>query len=52
MGLDPAAVPATVAELDCYYQRATPGLYACDEAREALRGSSARRCLPSTPRCG
>jgi uncharacterized protein (DUF2236 family) len=39
VGLDPAAVPATVAELDSYYQRATPGLYACDEAREALRGS-------------
>jgi uncharacterized protein (DUF2236 family) len=39
VGLDPAAVPASVAGLDSYYQRVTPGLYACDEAREALRGS-------------
>jgi uncharacterized protein (DUF2236 family) len=39
VGLDPSAAPASVAQLDSYYQRVTPGLYACDEAREALRGS-------------
>jgi uncharacterized protein (DUF2236 family) len=39
VGLDPAIVPASLAELDGYYQRVAPGLYACDEAREALRGS-------------
>ena len=39
VGLDPAEVPASVAGLDSYYRRVTPGLYACDEAREALRGS-------------
>jgi uncharacterized protein (DUF2236 family) len=39
VGLDPAAVPATVADLASYYERARPGLYACDEAKEALRGS-------------
>ena len=39
VGLDPAAVPASVAELGSYYARVAPGLYACDEAREALRGS-------------
>jgi uncharacterized protein (DUF2236 family) len=39
VGLDPAVVPASVAELDSYFQRVVPGLYACDEARDALRGS-------------
>jgi len=32
-------VPASVAELDSYFQRVAPGLHACDEARDALRGS-------------
>ncbi|MGD0685991.1 MAG: oxygenase MpaB family protein [Streptosporangiaceae bacterium] len=39
VGLDPASLPASVADLDAYYERVTPGLYACDEAKEALRGS-------------
>jgi len=39
VGLDPAIVPASLAELDRYYQRVAPDLYACDEARQALRGS-------------
>jgi uncharacterized protein (DUF2236 family) len=36
VGLDPAAVPASVAELDAYYERMRPELYACDEAKRAL----------------
>jgi uncharacterized protein (DUF2236 family) len=39
VGLDPAIVPASVAELDDYYERVRPGLYACAEARQALRRS-------------
>jgi uncharacterized protein (DUF2236 family) len=39
VGLDPATVPASVAELGSYFLRVAPGLHACDEAREALRGS-------------
>lgn len=39
VGLDPADVPASVAELDAYYQRIRPQLYACSEARQALRHS-------------
>jgi uncharacterized protein (DUF2236 family) len=37
VGLDPATVPASVAELDTYYEQIRPRLYACDEAMEALR---------------
>src|SRR5205085_2573826 len=36
-GIDRAAAPASMAELDAYYDRTRPGLYACDEARQALR---------------
>lgn len=39
VGLEPAAVPASVAELDGYFLRIAPALHACDEAREALRVS-------------
>lgn len=39
VGLDPAAVPGSVAELDAYYERVRPGLYACAEAKQALRRS-------------
>ena len=39
VGLDPAAVPGSVAALDAYYERIRPGLYACPEARQALRRS-------------
>jgi uncharacterized protein (DUF2236 family) len=37
VGLDPAIAPASVAELDAYYEEIRPRLYACDEAMEALR---------------
>jgi uncharacterized protein (DUF2236 family) len=36
VGLDPAGVPASMAELDAYYERMRPQLGACDEARQAL----------------
>ncbi len=39
VGLDPAAVPASVAALDAYYERLRPGIYACPEAKQALRKS-------------
>lgn len=45
VGLDPAGVPASMAELDAYYQRMRPQLYACDEARRALR----RSFVPDVP---
>ena len=37
IGIDRAAAPASMADLDAYYERTRPGLYACDEARQALR---------------
>ena len=37
IGLDPGTAPASMAELDAYYERIRPSLYACDEAKEALR---------------
>jgi uncharacterized protein (DUF2236 family) len=37
IGVDRAAAPASMAELDAYYQEIRPRLYACDEARQALR---------------
>jgi uncharacterized protein (DUF2236 family) len=37
IGVDRAAAPASMAELDAYYQEISPRLYACDEARQALR---------------
>jgi uncharacterized protein (DUF2236 family) len=37
IGLDRAAAPASMAELDAYYEQVGPGLYACDEAKQALR---------------
>lgn len=36
VGLDPDTVPASVAELDAYYQQMRPRVYACPEARQAL----------------
>jgi uncharacterized protein (DUF2236 family) len=39
IGLDPDTVPASVAELDAYYERVRHGLYACAEAKQALRKS-------------
>ncbi len=37
IGLDRAAAPASMAGLDAYYEQIRPRLYACDEARQALR---------------
>jgi uncharacterized protein (DUF2236 family) len=37
VGLDPAIVPASMAELDAYYAAMRPKLAACAEARHALR---------------
>ena len=45
VGLDPASVPGSMAELDAYYDRMRPELYACAEARLALR----RSYLPDVP---
>lgn len=39
VGLDPAAVPASMAELDAYYEEIRPRIYACPEAKQALRRS-------------
>jgi len=39
VGLDPDTVPASVAELDAYYERVRHGLYACAEAKQALKKS-------------
>jgi len=37
IGVDRAAAPASMAELDAYYERIRPGLYACEEAKQTLR---------------
>ncbi|MDL4771299.1 MULTISPECIES: oxygenase MpaB family protein [Thermomonosporaceae] len=37
VGLDPADVPASVAELKDYYAGMRPRIWACDEARDGLR---------------
>jgi uncharacterized protein (DUF2236 family) len=37
VGLDPAIVPASVAELSAYFEELRPDLHACEEAMEALR---------------
>jgi uncharacterized protein (DUF2236 family) len=37
IGIDRAAAPASVSELDAYYEQIRPRLYACDEAKQALR---------------
>jgi len=47
VGLDPAIVPASMAELDEYYQRMRPQLRACAEARLALRLSFTPRLPPA-----
>jgi uncharacterized protein (DUF2236 family) len=36
VGLDPAQVPASTAELDAYFERMRPGLCVCAEARQAM----------------
>jgi uncharacterized protein (DUF2236 family) len=47
VGLDPSAVPASMAELDAYYQRMQPAVAACAEARRALRLSFTPKLPPS-----
>lgn len=37
VGLDPAIVPASMAELDAYFERMRPQLRLCPEARQAFR---------------
>jgi uncharacterized protein (DUF2236 family) len=37
IGIDRAAAPASMAELATYYDQIRPRLYACDEAKQALR---------------
>lgn len=37
IGVDRRSAPASTAELDAYYEEIRPRLYACDEAKEALR---------------
>jgi uncharacterized protein (DUF2236 family) len=37
IGIDGAAAPASMAGLGAYYEEIRPRLYACDEARQALR---------------
>jgi uncharacterized protein (DUF2236 family) len=50
VGLDPAIVPSTMAELGAYFHRMRPRLAACDEARLALRLSFTPRLpAPYTP---
>jgi uncharacterized protein (DUF2236 family) len=43
VGLRPSAVPASMAELEEYYERMRPRLHVCPEARRALRLSFAPR---------
>jgi uncharacterized protein (DUF2236 family) len=45
VGLDPATVPASMAELEAYYRQMRPQLHACAEARQAL----VRSFLPDIP---
>jgi uncharacterized protein (DUF2236 family) len=45
VGLDPAIVPASMAELDAYYERMRPELRACTEAKQAL----VRSFVPDIP---
>ena len=45
VGLDPAAVPGSVADLDAYFEWMRPQLYLCEEARQAL----ARSFFPDVP---
>jgi uncharacterized protein (DUF2236 family) len=47
VGLDPAAVPATMAELDAYYADMRPRLSICAEARHALRLSFTPKLPPA-----
>jgi uncharacterized protein (DUF2236 family) len=39
VGIDPATAPASVAELNAYYEQMRPRLHACAEAKDAFRTS-------------
>ncbi len=45
VGLDPAGVPASTAELEAYFERIRPSLYVCAEARQAM----VRSFVPDIP---
>jgi len=47
VGLDPATVPGSVAELAAYYEQMRPRLRACPEARHALRLSFTPKLPPA-----
>ena len=47
VGLDPAGVPASMADLDAYYAQMRPKVSACAEARRALRLSFAPKLPPT-----
>ena len=46
VGLDPATIPASVAEMRAYYEEMRPKIFACKEARDGLR----RMFNPAVPR--
>ncbi len=45
LGLDPADVPGSTADLEAYYERMRPSLYVCTEARRAM----VRSFVPDIP---
>jgi len=47
VGLDPAGVPASMADLDAYYAQMRPKVSACAEARHALRLSFTPKLPPT-----
>jgi len=47
VGIDPASVPASMAELDAYYAEMRPKVGACSEARHALRLSFTPKLPPA-----
>ena len=47
VGLDPATVPGSMAELAAYYEEMRPRLHACPEARHALRLSFTPKLPPA-----
>jgi len=47
VGLDPAGVPASMADLDAYYAQMRPKVSACAEARRALRLSFTPKLPPT-----
>src|SRR5579875_1550467 len=47
VGLDPAGVPGSVAELDAYFTAIRPKLYACEEAKRALLMTYSPAALPA-----